>query len=129
MNSGVPGRLLRAFIVGGAIGLLSELFFVLWTGVFGAGSMWCTPATLLTLGICGGLLFVFGIYQKIERFAGMGAVFPFSGLASAIAASFAAGREKSIGAGVKEAVKFAAYVLGIGSLLSILTATVVFLIG
>jgi hypothetical protein len=37
------------------------------------------------MGILGAALFSFGLYQKIEKIGGFGAIMPFCGLAAAVA--------------------------------------------
>ena len=113
----VPGRLLRAFVVGACIGLVSEVLFALWI----------MPLTLVSLGAIAAILYVFGIYQKLEAFGGMGAVLPFSGLVSAVATSYVnAAQNEGARAGVKAGVSFFLYVIGIGTVLSVGISFVLF---
>lgn len=123
----VPGRLLRAFVVGACIGLVSEVLFALWRALLGAASMWIMPLTLVSLGALAAILYVFGIYQQLEAFGGMGAVLPFSGLVSAVASSYVnAAQNEGTKAGVKAGVNFFLYVIGIGTVLSVGISFVLF---
>lgn len=123
----VPGRLLRAFVVGACIGLVSELLFAMWRAILGAESMWNMPLTLVSLGALAAILFSFGIYQKLEAFGGMGAVLPFSGLVSAVASSYVlAAKNGGTKVGVIAGIKFFLYVIGIGTVLSVGIALVLF---
>lgn len=123
----VPGRLLRAFVVGACIGLVSEVLFALWRMLLGAASIWIMPLTLVSLGAIAAILYVFDIYQKLEAFGGMGAVLPFSGLVSAVATSYVnAAQNEGARAGVKAGVSFFLYVIGIGTVLSVGISFVLF---
>lgn len=68
-----------AFLIGGIFGLLGQgLAMIYWQVPFLEGNQ--TIALLLTMGILGGILFATGVWEKIEKFGGMGAVLPFVGL-------------------------------------------------
>ncbi len=76
---------LMSFIVGGALGVLGALLVIAYsfTPLYLAGfSMVCV---LATLGLIGAILFVTGLYPKLEKIGGMGAMLPFTGLPCAIA--------------------------------------------
>lgn len=129
MDIGVVKRLAATFLVGGIFGAFSQGILWVWRLVLGQDSAWAMGATLVTLGFVGAVLFVFGIYQKIEARSAMGAVMPFSGLVSAVATSFLKGADEGGTAkGVLEGFKFFLYVLGMGSLVAALVGVVVFLV-
>lgn len=77
-----------SFLIGGALCLVGEIILVAvcFTPLYEMGFQAVT--SLLLLGIFGGILFVFGVYQKLEQKGGMGAVMPLSGLMAAIAGMF-----------------------------------------
>ena len=126
MRTDVVKRLFLVFFVGGCFGLFSQVLVALWRVVLGPDSTWLMPAMLVTLGLVGTVLYVAGIYQKLEEKAAMGAIMPFSGLVSAVAGAFLEGNErKGMGAGVLEGFKFFLYVLGIGACVSAVVAVVV----
>jgi hypothetical protein len=74
-----------AFLVGGLLCLLCEIILVIFsnTPLYAAG--FSALVSLLVMGVIGSILFIAGIYPKLEKFGGMGAVLPFSGLAAAVA--------------------------------------------
>ncbi|NMA68438.1 MAG: SpoVA/SpoVAEb family sporulation membrane protein [Desulfitobacterium sp.] len=118
-------QILSAFIVGGLFAVLGQFLIVSYssTGLQPANA---GRLTLLTLGVIGGVLFILGIYQKIEKFGAYGAILPFSGLAAAVAGVYEGAKSKtgSSGEGVKAAVSLILYVVGIGTILSTIVAIV-----
>ncbi len=121
MNVGVVKRLFGSFVIGGIIGCASECFYAFWRFLLGAQSPWLMSLTLVTLGVVAGILYVFGVYRKLEKVGAMGAVLPFSGLVSAVAGSYLAASEKGgTRAGIKAGVLFFLYVLGVGPLVAAL---------
>lgn len=73
-----------AFLVGGCFGILMELLLLLFLklNLPYAGSI---MASLAVVGLLGSLLYVFGLYQKLEKFGGCGSYLPFSGFAAGTA--------------------------------------------
>lgn len=69
----VAKRLFGAFFVGGCLGLACQLFASLWRMALGADSAYAVPAALVSLGVAGGVLYVAGLYQKIEKVGFFGA--------------------------------------------------------
>ncbi|MCL2827047.1 MAG: SpoVA/SpoVAEb family sporulation membrane protein [Eggerthellaceae bacterium] len=92
---------LLAALVGGCAGLLGQILVSLYsfTPLYGQGLT--TIFVLATFVLIGAVLFLTGIYPKLEKIGGMGAVLPLCGLASAIAgATFGVGKAtKSYGKG------------------------------
>jgi hypothetical protein len=83
-----------AFIVGAVLVTIGQAFMVLLshTPLYAAG--FSTIVLLVCMGLLGSVLFLADIYPKLESFGGMGAVLPFSGLASAVAGmTFGIGKE------------------------------------
>lgn len=80
-------KLAGAFIVGGIFGLMGQVIMVLIGGILGPGygPELVVPLVLGVMGIIGGVLFACGLYQKIEKVGGFGAIMPFCGLAAAVA--------------------------------------------
>ena len=67
---------LWAFIVGGLICVIGQIFI---------DKTALTPAKLLTGYVCGGVfLSLFGLYGKLENFAGAGATVPLTGFGHAL---------------------------------------------
>ena len=99
--------------------------------VLGPDSFFLAATTLVGVGLVGAVLFVFGVYQKIEQVGGFGAALPFSGLAAAVAGTVVRAKEDgaAMGASMLAGVKLAAWVLGTGSLIVVIVGLVAFLIG
>ncbi|MGV8083491.1 MAG: SpoVA/SpoVAEb family sporulation membrane protein [Coriobacteriia bacterium] len=119
-------QLLATFIAGGVLALIGQALFHLYLRLLGEGSPFVSLAALASMGAIGAGLFALGQYQKLETLAGFGAFLPFSGFAAAISGAFAARR--TAGASAGEALgasgKLVAYVVGLGSLFSIVVGIV-----
>ncbi|MCL2883483.1 MAG: hypothetical protein FWF30_03330, partial [Coriobacteriia bacterium] len=74
-----------AALIGGLFGLLGEALLMVYasTPLYGHGL--AIVFVLGTLGVIGTGLFIGGIYPKLEKFGGMGAVMPFAGICAAFA--------------------------------------------
>lgn len=123
--------LVGSFIVGGILAMVGQAFMSIAVAVLGPDSFFLAAATLVGVGLVGAVLFVFGVYQKIEQVGGFGAALPFSGLAAAVAGTVVRAKEDgaAMGASMFAGVKLAAWVLGTGSLIVVIVGVVAFLIG
>lgn len=123
--------LVGSFIVGGILAMVGQAFMSIAVAVLGPDSFFLAAATLVGVGLVGAVLFVFGVYQKIEQVGGFGAALPFSGLAAAVAGTVVRAKEDgaAMGASMLAGVKLAAWVLGTGSLIVVIVGVVAFLIG
>ncbi|MFA6808447.1 MAG: SpoVA/SpoVAEb family sporulation membrane protein [Eubacteriales bacterium] len=127
MNTLKP--IMSAFVVGGLFSILGQGLMVLFISLLGGNSPFIGPLTLLSLGLIGAVLFIAGIYQKIEKIGAFGAILPFSGFAAAVAGVFAGTKVEtgSWGSATKAAVvSLVLYVVGIGTIISIITGVVAF---
>jgi len=111
----------------GTVGAVLVMFFSL-TPLYEQGLS--TFFALASFGILGALLYLLGIYPKIEAFGGLGAMLPFAGLAAACAGmTYDVG--KATGSGARGAqtvfVDLLAKVVLMGALLSCAVGFVVFL--
>ena len=120
-----------SFIVGGILAMVGQAFMSIAVAVLGPDSFFLAATTLVGVGLVGAVLFVFGVYQKIEQVGGFGAALPFSGLAAAVAGTVVRAKEDgaAMGASMLAGVKLAAWVLGTGSLIVVIVGLVAFLIG
>jgi len=78
-------KLVGAFVVGGCMGLLGQLLMMLFGAIVGAESILFMPLILISMGVIGAVLFVLGIYQKIEKVGRIGALMSFCGLPTGVA--------------------------------------------
>jgi hypothetical protein len=78
-------KLFGAFVTGGCMGFLGQLLMMIFEGILGAESAMLMPATLMSMSVAGSLLFLCGIYQKIEKIGGIGALMSFAGLSTGVA--------------------------------------------
>lgn len=121
-------QILSAFIVGGLFSVLGQGLMSLFALTLGGDSPFIVPLTLISLGLMGGVLFIGGIYQKIEKIGAFGAILPFSGLAAAVAGAFSGTKAQngSSSAAVKAAISLVVLVLGTGTILSVIVGVVSF---
>ena len=114
-------RLVGAFIVGGCIGLASQVFLVLAQMLVGDNFMVAMPLSLLFLGLTTAVLVWTGLYDKVEAIGKWGATLPFSGLVYAIAGAYMKAKsEKGALKALIEASMVSVIVLGGGGALCIL---------
>lgn len=120
-------KIALAFLVGGLLALLGQVFFVLLVTVFGSTSPIPGPGTLILMGLFTLITFPLGLYQKIEKLGEFGAILPFSGLAAAAAGTFCKVKEESgsVASGILAGVKLVWYVIGTGSIAAIIVALVI----
>lgn len=119
----------RALLVGGLLGALGQLFFVVLGLALGFDSPLVGPGTLIMMGVFALITFPLGLYQKITAFGGFGAMFVFSGLAAAVAESYETAQHetgsslKGVGQGVLTFLK----VIGVGMIFCIAIALFVYI--
>jgi len=75
----------NAFLVGGAICLIGQLFLTFYSGQ-GLDEKAAAAATAGTMVFIGALLTGMGVYDKIGKFAGAGSIVPITGFANSIVA-------------------------------------------
>lgn len=121
-------QIFSSFIVGGLLAILTQGLMNLSVAALGAGSPFVGPMTLLLIGLIGGLLFIAGIYQKIEKVGYFGAILPLCGLVAAVAGVFTGTKMEtgSSGAAAKAAINLVLFVLGIGTILSMIIGVIAF---
>lgn len=120
----------RALLVGGLLGALGQLFFVVLGFIFGFDSPLVGPGTLIMMGVFTLITFPLGLYQKITAFGGFGAMFVFSGLAAAVADSYDTTKQEtgssaqSVGRGILTFLE----VIGVGMIFCVVIALFVFFV-
>lgn len=121
----VAKRLAGSFVVGGAIGLATQVLFVIGQAVAGPSIEGSMIVGFLLLGVVTTVLFVTGAYEKIERAGYFGATLPFSGLVSGVAHLYLGGKaEGGVGGGVKAGLGLLVGVLGLGSAVAMVVGVV-----
>ncbi|SHN57852.1 SpoVA/SpoVAEb family sporulation membrane protein [Desulfitobacterium chlororespirans] len=121
-------QIISSFIVGGLLAVLTQGYMNFSAGVLGAQSPLVVPMTLLLIGLTGGVLFIVGIYEKIEKLGYFGAILPLCGLVAAVAGVFTGTKMEtgSSGAATKSALNLVLFVLGLGTILSMLIGAIAF---
>ena len=92
-------NVLLAFVVGGAICLLGQVFYVLLT-MAGLADKTCVTLSLLILIFLGSVLTGLGYYDRLGRIAGAGSIVPISGFANSVVAPALEWRTEGIVAGL-----------------------------
>ena len=118
-------HVLGAFVVGGCIGLATQVLFVISQALVGPDVMLAMIVAFLMLGVVTTVLFVAGVYEKIERVGYFGAVLPFSGLVAGVAHLYLGAKaEGGPAAGIKAGLGLLIGVLGLGTVICIVIGAV-----
>ena len=121
----VAKRLTGSFIVGGAIGLVTQVLFVIGQMVAGPNIQLAMVVGFVLLGIVTTVLFMTGVYEKIEKVGYFGATLPFSGLVAGVAHLYLGGKaEGGVAGGLKAGLKLLVGILGLGTVVSIVVGVV-----
>ncbi|HAM16788.1 MAG TPA: hypothetical protein DCP91_13245 [Eggerthellaceae bacterium] len=117
-----------AFVIGGAFGVVGQLFIFGWTAVLGTGNALVNPLTMVTMGVLGLVMFLTGIAPKLEERTTMGVTIPISGMVVAIGGvTFGTRMEtQSASAGAKAGAGLPLRVLGTGALISVVLSAILF---
>jgi SpoVAC/SpoVAEB sporulation membrane protein len=117
----------QAFLVGGLLSIMGQLFLLILTLILGSDSAFVGPGTLVLMGIFTLVTFPLGIYQKIEKFGGFGTMLTFTGLAGAVAGTYCQAK-KDTGSSLKSAfagAKLVVYVIGSGTIVALIVALII----
>ncbi|MDR3307782.1 MAG: SpoVA/SpoVAEb family sporulation membrane protein [Coriobacteriales bacterium] len=124
-------QLVGAFVVGGALAFIGQLIYALWCAVIVSGesgflSTLAAPLTLASMGVVGGVLYLPGIYDKLEEWGGFGAMLPFSGFCVAVSHTVEGAKvdSGSFGKAVKAGAVLVAQIIGVGSLGAVILAAI-----
>jgi len=128
--SGKPKDFLGAFIVGGAIGVVGQLFSMLYTNL-GLPPALTAIFMLASISVISSILDILGLYGKITFFGGIGAMMPFCGLPPSISMVFSQQLDegKPLGRAVWAALKAAAIIFAIGYVFCIALALIMSMAG
>jgi hypothetical protein len=123
-------KIAMAFIIGGALAVVGQLLATLLVAIFGAEFALLGPLTLVCIGIFGGVLYLLGLYPKLEKWGEFGAFLPFSGFCVAIAnmTEHVKSESGSASAGAAAGAKLMLYVGGFGILICVIIALLAVLI-
>lgn len=110
-----------SFLMGGFYCLIGQIFLTIWGPILGPS--FGMPATLLSMGVVGVILYITGIHQKIAPHTGWGSILVFNGFACALATEYEEGaKEGGAGKGVIRLLDLFFWVVGTGALLAIIVA-------
>ncbi|AFV11805.1 stage V sporulation protein AC [Thermacetogenium phaeum DSM 12270] len=120
---------LRAFLVGGSICLVGQLFLTLYAGA-GLGEREAAAATAGTMVFLGALLTGLGVYDIIGKYGGAGSIIPITGFANSIVAPAMEFKREGFVFGVGARIfNIAGPVLVYGFIVSSLIGIITFLAG
>lgn len=83
-NSSILKDVIWAFVIGGLICVIGEVFFTLYTGKAGLSEDDARAAVSITMIFLGAFLTGIDVYGKIAKHAGAGTLVPITGFANAI---------------------------------------------
>lgn len=83
-NSPMAGNLFRAFLIGGLICAVGQLFLNIFKG-FGLDKELAAAATSIALVFLGAVLTGLGLYDRLAKIGGAGTLVPITGFANSIA--------------------------------------------
>ena len=83
-NSPILKDLIFAFLIGGAICTLGQVFSDIYQSAFGMDSESVKTAVPITMVFLGSLLTGLNVYNKLAKHAGAGTIVPITGFANAI---------------------------------------------
>jgi stage V sporulation protein AC len=117
-----------AFMVGGAICLIGQFIFRIYTGQ-GMEQQQATSATSATMVFLGAFLTGIGVYDRIGKYGGAGSIVPITGFANSIVAPAMEARREGFVFGIGARMfTIAGPVLVYGFLTSVLIGIVYFLL-
>lgn len=94
----ISRNMLKAFLVGGLICMLSEVIFNLYHMRFSSEE--ANDYTILTVIGLASVLTALGVYDRIGQFAGCGSIIPISGFANSMTASAMESKTEGIVVGI-----------------------------
>lgn len=110
-----------SFLMGGFYCLIGQIFLTIWGPILGPA--FGMPATLLSMGVVGVILYITGIHQKLAPHTGWGSILVFNGFACALANEYEEGaKEGGAGKGVCRLLDLFFWVVGTGALIAIIVA-------
>lgn len=93
-------RMLYAFIVGGSIGLLGEIFFQLYFKIFSLDKETALSLMSISLIVIASILTGVGIYDKLGQFAGAGTILPITGFSNSMTSAALEAKSEGIIQGI-----------------------------
>lgn len=75
---------IKAFVIGGLLGMLGEYLIVVYMDVFNLSRDDAATPMIVTLVLVASLLTGFGVFDKIGQFAGAGTLVPVTGFANSM---------------------------------------------
>ena len=118
------------FVVGGAFGVIAQLCYDIAGLVFGADFAFLLPAGLIILGFVSAALWAIGVYQKLEKIGGYGAILQVGGCATACAAAYVgvkkatSSERAAIKAGIKPVIPMIVIAVGVSFVLGLISAII-----
>ena len=131
-DGGIPkDTYVLSFLMGGFYCLIGQIFLTIWGLILGPA--FGMPATLLSMGVVGVILYITGIHQKLAPHTGWGSILVFNGFACALANEYEEGaggggelhasvEEGGAGKGVCRLLDLFFWVVGTGALIAIIVA-------
>lgn len=122
-------NMLQAFISGGLICLLAQIFIETFKGVFNLDQQMANNLSAATMVFLGALLTGLGVYDKIGQFAGAGSIIPITGFANSMTSSSLESKSEGLILGIiTNTFKLAGSVIVVGVVSSYVIGTILYII-
>ena len=120
---------IKAFIIGGIIGLISEGLIELFTNIFNIETKIANSLMSMTLVAVTSLLTGVGIFDKLGQFSGAGTFIPITGFANSMTSSALEGKSEGVVLGIMSNMfKLAGAVIVAGVVSAFISGTIIFLL-
>ena len=119
---------IKAFIIGGIVGLISEGLIELFTNIFNIETKIANSLMSMTLVAVTSLLTGVGIFDKLGQFSGAGTFIPITGFANSMTSSALEGKSEGVVLGIMSNMfKLAGAVIVAGVVSAFISGTIIFL--
>ncbi|MGM9899028.1 MAG: SpoVA/SpoVAEb family sporulation membrane protein [Bacilli bacterium] len=120
---------IKAFIIGGIVGLISEGLIDLFTNIFNIETKIANSLMSMTLVAVTSLLTGVGIFDKLGQFSGAGTFIPITGFANSMTSSALEGKSEGVVLGIMSNMfKLAGAVIVAGVVSAFISGTIIFLL-
>lgn len=120
---------IKAFIIGGIVGLISEGLIELFTNIFNIETKIANSLMSMTLVAVTSLLTGVGIFDKLGQFSGAGTFIPITGFANSMTSSALEGKSEGVVLGIMSNMfKLAGAVIVAGVVSAFISGTIIFLL-
>ncbi len=123
-------NVLRAFIIGGIVGLIAQGLLTLYLSVLDFEKATSSSLMSITLVFIASILTGFGVYDKIGQFAGAGTYIPITGFANSMTSAALESKSEGLILGIMSNMfKLAGAIIVAGIVSAFFFSSVIYLVG